>query len=479
MEKETPTASQAPFRLNIKRTMLIGFAFFGILLMWQIYDSWCPTFLSQLFCEAMGVDSTSGNREVQYLVGIIMALDNLAALILMPIFGRLSDKTHTRIGKRMPFILIGTFVCAIALPFIPLFFYYSQLGGMIAVMAVVLCSGMMYRNPAVALMPDITPKPLRSKANGIINIMGYVGGLVATLLGIVFVLSDFLGIGKKGDTTWAYNNIWAIEIPFIVASVCMVVSAVVLSLTIKENELAVELRDELDRGEKAAEIEDKITDDDAPLTKANLIMLILILVAEFFWFMADNAIGTFMGNFTIYYLQCSTQSNMINIIAGGVGSVLGFALGGIIAGKIGRKWTVSGGLFISILAYALWGIFTFAMPYGGTGVFPVYIYFVFFLKGFGMSLVHINSFPMVVELCSKKKIGAFTGYYYAASMTAQTVTPIALGSLLLVDGFSWEILPFYGLVMTVVATVIFLFVKNVKTKKTKIAKGLEAFGEDD
>ena len=472
-------ATTAPFRLNVKRTMLIGFAFFGILLMWQIYDSWCPTFLSQLFCDAFALDPTADSEKVQYLVGIMMALDNVAALILMPIFGHLSDKTHTKIGKRMPFILIGTFLCAVALPFIPLFFHLDELAGVIVMMAIVVASGMMYRNPAVALMPDITPKPLRSKANGIINIMGYVGGLVATLVGIVFVLSDYLGTGKNGTETWAYRNLWAIEIPLLVASVLMVVSAVVLAFTIRENELAVKLKDELDRGEQVAEIEDKILDDDAPMTRANRIMLVFILVAEFFWFMADNAIGTFMGNYTIYYLHCSTASNMVNVIVGGVGSVIGFILGGIIAGKIGRKWTVSMGLGIAFVSYVAWAICTFTVRVPEVGTFPFYIYVVSLFKGFGMSLVHINSFPMVVELCSKKKIGAFTGYYYAASMSAQTITPIALGSLLLLPHFSWEYLPIYALCCTGVAFLVFLFVKNVKTRKTKIAKGLASFAEED
>ena len=170
---------------------------------------------------------------------------------------------------------------------------------------------------------------------------------------------------------------------------------------------------------------------------------------------------------------------MINTIAGGVGSVLGFALGGIIAGKIGRKWTVSGGLFLSIFSYALWAILTFAIPSAGSGVFPPYIYAIFLLKGFGMSLVHINSFPMVVELCSKKKIGAFTGYYYAASMSAQTITPIALGSLLLLPHFSWEYLPVYALCCTGVAFLVFRVGEDVKTGKAKIAKGLAAFAEED
>ena len=200
---------QPAFKLNLKRTFLIGFAFFGILLLWQVYDSWCPPLLTELFKNSFGV---TDEKQVQYLVGIMMAIDNLAALILLPIFGRLSDKTKTPIGKRMPYILVGTFVCAVAFPFMPIFFHFNNVGGFIAMMLVVVVFMMMYRNPAVALMPDLTPKPLRSKANGIINIMGYIGGLFATIVGIVFVLSDYLGktIDKNTGlpkTTWATGNI--------------------------------------------------------------------------------------------------------------------------------------------------------------------------------------------------------------------------------------------------------------------------------
>lgn len=202
-----------PLKLNYKRTFLIGFAFFGILLLWQVYDSWTPTFLTELFKEAMRAKT---EEEVQYLVGIIMAMDNLAALIMLPVFGKLSDKTHTKIGKRMPYILVGTFICAIAFPFIPVLFHYHSLVGTIVMMLIVVFFAMMYRNPAVALMPDITPKPLRSKANGIINIMGYLGGACATLVGLVFVLSEYLGGSSSSNDLWATNqaNIWIIESPF-------------------------------------------------------------------------------------------------------------------------------------------------------------------------------------------------------------------------------------------------------------------------
>lgn len=469
--------NEPELKLNIKRTFIIGFAFFGILLLWQVYDSWCPTFLTELFKKAIPNSTT---EEVQYLVGIIMAMDNLAALILLPIFGKLSDKTETKIGKRMPYILIGTFVCAVAFPFIPLFFHFNNIAGCIIMMTIVVVFMMMYRNPAVALMPDLTPKPLRSKANGIINIMGYIGGAFATVVGIIFVLSDYLGSNTNKAHTWAFNNIWAIEMPFIIASVLMVVSALVLFFTINENKVKEEVAVELRRGEELAAVEDKV-DDDKPLSKANKTMLILILVAEFFWFMADNGISTFMGNYTIYYLGASSSSNMINTIVGGLGSVLGFAIGGIIASKIGRKWTIFSGLCLTLLSYLFWLIMSFTVlkNAANSGSFPITIYFVWFFKGFGMSLVHLNSFPMVVELCNSKKIGAFTGYYYASSMAAQTITPIALGSLLLLPAFDFGYLPLYALICVIVSTVIFIFVKNVKVNKTKISKGLEAFDTDD
>ncbi len=460
-------------KLNLKRTFIIGFAFFGILLLWQVYDSWCPTFLSEQFARAFSIEDP---KEVQYLVGIIMALDNLAALILLPIFGSLSDKTKTPIGKRMPYILVGTFVTAVLFPFIPVFFHYNNIVGMIIFMALVVIFMMMYRNPAVSLMPDMTPKPLRSKANGIINIMGYIGGFFATIVGVFFVLTDYLS--KEGS--WAFNNIWVIEVPFLLASVLMVISCLVLFFTIKENKIAEEVKEEMELGEKLSELEEK-ADDDKPLSKNNKIMLILILVAEFFWFMADNGIATFMTNYTVYHLNASSSSTMINTIMGGVGSVIGFAIGGLIASKLTRKWTVVSGLGLTFMAYGLWAILNFTLPEFAynSGVFPVYLYIIWFLKGFGMSLVHVNSYPMVVELCSSKKIGKFTGYYYASSMAAQTVTPILLGSILLIPNFDFGVLPYYALVCLVISLIIFLFIKNVKNVKTTFKTGLEALGDND
>ena len=473
-------------KLNLKRTFLIGFAFFGILLLWQVYDSWCPTFLTDIFANAMygensAVLKASGDTDkilkVQWLVGIIMACDNLAALILLPIFGNLSDKTKTPIGKRMPYILTGTLISALAFPFIPLFFHLNSVAGMVAMMAVVLIFMMMYRNPAVALMPDITPKPLRAKANGIINIMGYLGGACATVLGLFLKLSDYIVATDRA------NKLMIIELPFIIASLLMVVSAFVLFFTIKENKLAEEMKDEMEEGEKEAAIEDAV-DDDKPMSKANKRMLFAILGAEFLWFMSDNALGTYIGNYVIYYMESASSATMILTIIGGLASVVGFAIAGLIADKIGRKWTISLGLAITFIGLL---VMIFVKPSTTVSVkdgieyhsFPVFLYIVWVLKGFGMALVHNCSFPMVVELCSSKKIGRFTGFYYAASMSAQTITPVLLG-LLLANLKVWFVLPIYSTVLTIASFLVFtLLVKNIKASKVKNIKGLEALGEAD
>ena len=468
-------------KLNYKRTVLIGFAFFGILLLWQVYDSWCPTFLTDIFARRMyGLSSAElkvADAEkilnVQWLVGIIMACDNLAALILLPIFGNLSDKTKTPIGKRMPYILVGTLVSAIAFPFIPLFFHMNNVVGMIIMMAIVLIFMMMYRNPAVALMPDITPKPLRAKANGIINIIGYVGGAFATVLGLFLVLSDYINAADSA------RNIWTIEIPFIIASLLMVISAFVLFLTIKENKLAEEMKDQMEEGERMAAIETPV-DDSKAMSKANKVMLFAILGAEFLWFMADNAVGTYIGNFVIYHLNAASSSTSILIIIGGLASVAGFAIAGFIADKIGRKWTVSIGLCLTVIGYVVMFFIKPGTISAETGYasFPVVLYVVWVIKGFGMSLVHNCSFPMVLELCSSEKIGRFTGYYYAASMSAQTITPVLLG-LIFTRTNKWGVLPLYAGIATALSFTVFtILVKNIKAKKVANAKGLEALGDD-
>ena len=274
---------------------------------------------------------------------------------------------------------------------------------------------------------------------------------------------------------------WLIEIPFLAASLLMIVSALVLFFSVRENEVEEEMREEMAEGERLAAIAEPATDE-GPMPRANRNMLLAILGAEFLWFMSDNAIGTYIGNYVIYYLKASSGATMILTLGGGLASAVGFLIAGGIAEKIGRKWTVSCGLIISFLATL---IMIFVRPTGnvvgenGEFSFPAILYGVWALKGFGMALVHNCSFPMVVELCTSKKIGKFTGYYYAASMAAQTITPVLLG-LIFVRTLAWGVLPIYASILTALSALVFLFlVKNIRIRKVATASGLEAFAEDD
>jgi MFS family permease len=218
------------------------------------------------------------------------------------------------------------------------------------------------------------------------------------------------------------------------------------------------------------------------MARANKIMLLAILAAEFLWFMSDNALGTYIGNYVIYHLQSSSSATMILTILGGLASVLGFAIAGGIADRIGRKWTISTGLAITFLGLV---VMCFVTPTGhavgdrGEYAFPTLLYAVWILKGFGMALVHNCSFPMVVELCSSRKIGQFTGYYYAASMSAQTITPVLLG-LVLNATLAWRTLPVYAAILTALSFCVFTFlVKNIRVSGVANVSGLETPGADE
>ncbi|MDY6429999.1 MAG: MFS transporter [Bacilli bacterium] len=470
---------KAKLKLNYKRTCIIGFAFFGILLLWQVFDSNCSLLLEDILKRKF---NTPNADDVAYLVGLIMAMDNLAALIMMPLFGMLSDKTKSPIGKRMPYILGGTLICAIFFPLIPFLFYLNNLAGMIVIMGIVVFFAMMYRNPAVALMPDITPKPLRSNANGIINVMGYLGGAIATVLGIFLDVSKYLGVSNNPEANWQYQNFWVIEIPFLVASVLIVVSTIVLFFLIKENKLQEELRPELELGESMSETEDKPVDN-GPISKKNLIALLLILGAEFLWFMSDNSLVTFMANYTKNVLYSTTGQLSYAIIVGGALSVVGFLTGGLIASKIGRKWTIVLGLVLTVVALGVWYGCAAAMPLSkpatGENALPFYIFIAWGIKGYGMALVHTNSLPMVVELCTGKKVGRYTGFYYISSMLAQTITPTVLGLILLNKNIDYTFLPIYSLSFAIASLIVALFIKNVRIKNMEIKKGLAALDVDD
>lgn len=216
-------------KLNYKRTFFIGLAFLSICTFWELYDSVIPLMLKGTF----KMDDTP--------IGVIMAADNVLALFLLPFFGALSDKTHTRLGKRMPFIVCGSLISVIFMLLIPIADWQKNLILMIMSLGIVLLAMGAYRSPAVALMPDLTPKPLRSQANAIINFMGTVGGIM-TLLFIKFLTPD----GEHPN----YFNL------FLCVAVIMAIAVIMLLITIRENAMAKQTEELNTDGNDSAEEEE-------------------------------------------------------------------------------------------------------------------------------------------------------------------------------------------------------------------------------
>lgn len=431
-------------KLNYRRTMYIGFAFFSILMVWQIYNHYGSYYLDVLLENRIEV-----RTERAYIVGIIMALDNFFALFMLPIFGILSDKTKTRYGRRIPYIIVGMFASAIIFPFIAVFYVYNSLAGVIAVMLIILIIMNIYRNPAISLMPDVTPKPLRSRANGIINLIGYVGAIIAGGLALAF---------GQSDTVLLINLI-----PFLIASGVMLIAMVVLFIKIKENAIVEETKDDMLLGEAMSQTISKVGED-VPLSKPDKRNMIIILISVFLWFAAFNAIETFISIYSDEVFDDMRWGGLV-VIALVLSSMITFVPAGFLAAKIGRKKsvllglvTLLTGLIICLLINALTVVFFFGI----------------FLSGVGWALINVNSYPMVVEMSHRNNVGRYTGYYYTSSMLAQSFTPIIAGFVILI-GESYEVLFPYAAVLALLALIAFTFIKEKRDIKRDIKHGIDAF----
>ena len=437
-------------KLNLKRTTIIGFAFFAILMLWQVYNTYCPLFLTDLLIANYG----GAPADYSYIIGIIMAMDNILALFMLPLFGDLSDKTKSPLGKRMPYIILGTFLAVVLFPLIAITFINGKLIWLAIIMGLVLVAMNIYRSPAVALMPDITPKPLRSKGNAIINLVGYLGAITAGALAMIFKVSA----GESGRIVNASN--FTILAPFIITAVLMVVALIILIINIKENKLHEELKEEMELGEKMAETSEAIIED-KPLSKVDKSNLWVLLISIFLWFFAFNAIETFGSSFGTYYLGESSGWWGTGVIIMTVCSIIAFIPAGWISSKLGRKNSVMLGLGLMLLGMII-AIFI------GKGI-PLLYYPCIAIAGIGWAWINVNSYPMVVELANKENIGKFTGWYYTASMLAQSITPICVGLLFNILGYNFLFI--YSAIFTFVALMVFMLYKTTKQNLVKAELG--------
>ena len=532
-------------KLNYKRTILVGFAFFLICAFWQAYDNTIPLILTNKF----GMSQTWS--------GVIMALDNVLALFLLPLFGAISDRSHSKKGRRTPFIVVGTLIAAVALVALS-FVDMAQLNNIkdvsaiddpaalvtiyekekdetlltpdgvrftladkfsqeefaairsqiqdgdkthtnpdytdyvvparqayawqvtaespatlvffIILLLVVLVSMATFRSPAVALMPDVTVKPLRSKANAIINLMGSAGGILVLVLGMVFA------------TASVRNALMSYTAYFAVIAAIMLTALVIFLLTVREPEWAAQMVEDSVRyglEDKPAEAEQLAENADvaepavvaepaqpekqglSPEEKKSMIFILLSIVL---WFFGYNAVTS---KYSVYASNILHKDYNLTLIIAQAAAIISYLPVGMIASKVGRKKTIRAGV---IMLAAAFGVAAFLRDNSPSMLMNA----MFALAGIAWATINVNSFPMVVEMCSGGDVGKYTGFYYTASMAAQVATPMLSG--LLMDRFGMHVLFPYAAVFTALAFVTMLFVRHGDSKP-QAKRGLEALDE--
>lgn len=525
-------------KLNTKKTIYVGIAFLIISMFWQVYD----TVIAQILINSFGLNQTTS--------GIVMALDNVLALFLLPIFGSLSDKTNTKRGKRTPYIFWGTIAAAVLVTGVALFDnaqvnalnkagvepvvtetmeqtnsyeivvkqnnelvkvtvsyneekerftfdskdkdgnptveryigskYYVYEGvkygekelavnerskdvaivrnnniflfvGVVGVLLLVLIAMATYRTPAVSLMPDVTVKPLRSKANAIINLMGTAGGIIS--LGFLAVLN------KQYQST----------IPtFACLSVLMIVGLGIFLWKVNEPKLVEErIKEENEYGieDNKEEVVEEVKDEKMPKDVRRSFILILLSIV--FWFFGYNAATS---KFSVYAVNILGTSFTTPLLVAQAAAVVAFIPIGIIASKIGRRKTILIGITILFTAFVLGSLAN------EETIFLIYL--TMGLAGIGWATINVNSYPMVVEMAKGNNVGKYTGYYYSASMFAQICTPILSGIIMDATGTMAVLFP-YCAVFVALAFCTMFFVRHGDSKPIPKKSKLEAFDNDD
>ena len=438
-------------KLDTKRTVLLGFAFLSICAFWQMYDNLVPLILTNTF------------HLNETLSGVIMASDNVLALFLLPLFGGISDRCRSRLGRRRPFILFGTLAAVVLMLGLPLIAdsYHAQAAPFkiylfISLLGCLLVAMGTYRSPAVALMPDVTPKPLRSKANAIINLMGSIGGIV------YLIITTFL-YKTKSDTYISYFPLFAI------VGGIMLAALLVVMLLVDEPKLAAQ-----QRAYEEAHPEDNLARETGsgeelpPEVKRSLAFLLASIAL---WFISYNGVTTW---FSVYaqntWGMSLGQANTCVTIAT-AGAIVSYIPIGTVASKVGRRRTIRAGVMMLTTCFTAAFVYTML-----SDTFSPLLYVLFILLGVGWASINVNSLPMVVEMCRSAEVGKFTGLYYTFSMSAQIVTPIVAGWLL--DHVSSKALFPYAAIFSFAA---FLTMGMVKHGDNKVdaKRGLEAFDVDD
>lgn len=431
-------------KLNYRRTFFIGLAFLSISAFWQMYDNIIPLILQNTF----GLGET--------VTGTIMAADNVLALLLLPLFGALSDRVDTRAGKRIPFIATGTLLAVVFFMLLPVADSSGNIILFVGALFLLLISMGLYRSPAVALMPDLTPNKLRSKGNAVINLMGAVGGVYTLIM-----IKLLVGKGERPD----YQPL------FISVAALMVIAVGILVITIQEKKTKAKVEEEVKAYEAGAGVIVETQDSEdakAPMSREVKRSMVFLLASIFLWFTAYNAVTTAFSRYTRVVWKMEGGGFADCLMVATVAAILSYIPIGNIASKAGRKKTIMGGIILMSLCY-FGAIFA--------GAYHPLVNVAFAAIGVGWAAINVNSYPMIVEMSKGCDIGRFTGTYYTFSMTAQIITPILSGFLL--ENVSYRTLFPYALVFSLLAFATMTQVHHGDARPDKKKSVLEKFDVED
>lgn len=444
-------------KLNYKNTMLTGLAFMSIIAFWQLYDNVIPLILTNTF------------HLNETITGAIMAVDNVLALFLLPLFGWLSDRTKTRIGRRMPYILIGTITAAALLILIPVIDNGTAEGKtgalyglvpFVVVLGLILFTMSVYRSPAVALMPDITPKPLRSRGNAIINLMGATGGIIY----LAFAAIMYPKSKTEGLEHVDYSKL------FIFMAAFMVVLILITVFTVNEPKLTAQNM-EIEKQHPEWDLTEETKTGKARLPLPVVRSLVFLLFSIALWYMGYNAVTTWFTTYIKSIMGEEIGGASLCFLIANAGAIISYIPLGHLAAKIGRKKSIYFGTLLLTVSFALCYVLTTTMK-----SISVLMYIVFALVGIAWAAISVNSLPMAVEMCKGANSGIYTGLYYTASMAGQVITPIFAGYLM--RNISYKILFVYAVCFSFASFITMLLVKHGDVK-AEAPKGLETFEDMD
>ena len=417
-------------KFNYGKIFLLGFGFFGVSVVWGVYNAFVPIFLANKFNIAPA------------LIGFFMTLDNIAALFIQPPVGAWSDRLRSPWGRRIPFILVGAPITAIAFGLIPM---AAILPLFVACTSTLLLSAALWRTPVVALMPDITPSEKRSQANGIINFMGGIGTIIALQTGgMLYKISP--------------------SFPFWLGSVLVVLAAIIVFLFIKEPK-DYEVSNEKQPG-LFKSLQEILRDTERSGA--------FLLFAIFFWFVGYSAVETFFTLYAQEHLGLNPGDGATLLSVFPLLFVLFAIPSGFIAARIGRRVTISMGLILVAIVLALFYILPaeallsglvplplvgIPLVEGGARMLTMAGVLLMF-GGIGWSFVNINSLPMVVEMTTAARIGTFTGLYYLFSTLSAIVGPIINGIVIQIFGYDYNMIMLIAPFFMIIALGLMFFVRR-------------------